>query len=155
MTAILEPYRKTIVLLEDGRTLDVADQSREETAGRLLYQQKHQALSTLSDALAADVSSKPARLERIHAFLDRLETHPDLRDADKLAFRDIVDDVIEALPRAGSPELQKLRARLDDDAKALTAIQALYQKELEKIFGRFETRGMTVRREGRRGEGER
>jgi peptidoglycan/xylan/chitin deacetylase (PgdA/CDA1 family)/uncharacterized caspase-like protein len=147
MTAILEPYRKTIVLLEDGRTLDLADQSRAETAGRLLYQQKHQALSTLSDALAADVSAKPARLERIQAFLDRLETHPDLRDADKLAFRDVVDDVIEALPPAGSPEVRQLRARLDDDAKALTAIQALYQKELAKIFGRFETRGMPVRRE--------
>ena len=26
-------------------------------------------------------------------------------------------------------------------------LQALYDKEMEKIFGRFETRGMTVQRE--------
>jgi peptidoglycan/xylan/chitin deacetylase (PgdA/CDA1 family) len=33
------------------------------------------------------------------------------------------------------------------DRKALAEIQSLYEKELEKIFGRFDTRGIVVRRE--------
>ena len=40
-----------------------------------------------------------------------------------------------------------LRARLQSDDAALADIQKRYDAELEKIFGRFETRGMTIRRE--------
>ena len=37
--------------------------------------------------------------------------------------------------------------RVDMDRKALAEIQSLYEQELDKILGRFETRGMPVRRE--------
>src|SRR5262249_52842610 len=40
-----------------------------------------------------------------------------------------------------------LESRIDEDRKALVEIQSLYEKELDKIFGRFETRGMPVHRE--------
>ena len=40
-----------------------------------------------------------------------------------------------------------MRARLQSDDTALAEIQKRYDAELEKIFGRFETRGMTIRRE--------
>src|SRR5262249_40679290 len=73
-----------------------------------------------------------------------------LHDADKLAFRDVVDDLLvsarEARPASAS-SMAGLRPRLEEDEAALREIQKLYEKELAKIFGRFETRGMTVRRE--------
>jgi peptidoglycan/xylan/chitin deacetylase (PgdA/CDA1 family)/uncharacterized caspase-like protein len=46
-----------------------------------------------------------------------------------------------------SSKTQELEKRIDDDRKALVEIQSLYEKELDKIFGRFETRGIPVRRE--------
>jgi peptidoglycan/xylan/chitin deacetylase (PgdA/CDA1 family)/uncharacterized caspase-like protein len=143
ISSIVEPYRKIIVLMEGASALEIADQRRAETAGRLLYQDKHQRLSELTEALTEDVTARPAKLARVTTMLEALERHPDLRDADKLALRDVVGDVLDAAPA----DLSELRQRLTDDAAALREIQALYQKELEKIFGRYETRGMQVRRE--------
>ena len=40
-----------------------------------------------------------------------------------------------------------LERRVETDRQALAEIQSLYERELDKIFGRFETRGMPVRRE--------
>jgi peptidoglycan/xylan/chitin deacetylase (PgdA/CDA1 family)/uncharacterized caspase-like protein len=147
MSAILDAYRKIIVLLEDGRELQPADQPRAEVAGRILYQQKHQQVSTLIDAISADLAARPARMTRLNAFLDALESNGELHDADKLAFRDVVDEVADDVGQSGGDEMERLRTRLQEDSAALTGIQALYQKELEKIFGRFDTRGMQVRRE--------
>ena len=40
-----------------------------------------------------------------------------------------------------------LRTRIADDERALDEIQALYTKELERVFGRFRERGMPVHRQ--------
>ena len=147
VTQVLASYRKIIVLVEDTRTLELADQRRADAAGRLLYHTKHEQLTALARDLTGDVSAQPARVDRAAAFLDAIEQHPDLRDADKLAFRDVVDDLGEALNTSASSDARALRSRVQEDAAALIEIQNLYSKELEKIFGRFTTRGMEVRRE--------
>src|SRR5262249_4519736 len=147
LAAILDAYREIIVLLEDQRALEIPDQRRAELAGRLLYQQKHDRVFAMSDLLAADLRARPIKLDRAKSFLDVLESHPDLHDADKLAFADLVEDLTDGLPGLAGAEADRLRQRLQDDGKGLAEIQSRYQKELEAIFGRFETRGMQVRRE--------
>lgn len=49
--------------------------------------------------------------------------------------------------KLAAAEKTELQQRVETDRQALAEIQSMYEKELDKIFGRFETRGMTVRRE--------
>src|SRR5690242_2574570 len=65
LARIVDAYRKIIVLLEEGRTLDTADQRRADVAGRLIYQQKHDQLSALTRDLTDDVRARPPRLDRV------------------------------------------------------------------------------------------
>src|SRR5262249_49815486 len=78
-----------------------------------------------------------------------VETQADLHDGDKLVFREIFGDIAESLSGLKTAASAKtgLQQRVETDRQALGEIQALYEKELDKIFGRFETRGMPVRRE--------
>lgn len=149
---IVARYRKTIVLLEDDHSLSDADREQASLIGRVIFQENHRALALLSDELtseiqrAGDFSQPPAQVNR---FLDLVETQDDLHDADKLSFREVFTDIVESLSglRSSSSAKTELQGRVDTDRQALTEIQSLYEKELDKIFGRFETRGMTVRRE--------
>jgi peptidoglycan/xylan/chitin deacetylase (PgdA/CDA1 family)/uncharacterized caspase-like protein len=148
---IVARYRKTIVLLEDTDSLPDAQRDQASLVGRIIFQENHQALSSLSSDLVAEIEagdfSKP--LDRVGHFLDIVESEPDLHDGDKLSFRDLLGDLADSLSaaRASTPVKAELETRLDTDRKALAEIQSLYEKELDKIFGRFETRGMQVRRE--------
>jgi hypothetical protein len=58
-------------------------------------------------------------------------------------------DISDALTgvKTTAPAKTQLQQRVEQDREALTEIQSLYEKELDKIFGRFATRGMPVRRE--------
>src|SRR6185369_9591665 len=149
---IVARYRKTIVLLEDEDSLPDAERERAALIGKIIFQENHQAISALSDELTGEVEragdfSKP--LSQLGRFLDLVETQLDLHDADKLAFREVFADLAESLSAVKTPSSGKadLENRIDEDRKALGEIQSLYEKELDKIFGRFETRGIQVRRE--------
>jgi peptidoglycan/xylan/chitin deacetylase (PgdA/CDA1 family)/uncharacterized caspase-like protein len=149
---IVARYRKTIILLEDDPSLPETDREDASVVGRIIFQENHQAISTLSDELtsgiltAGDWSQPPANVPR---FLDLIETQSDLHDADKLVFREIFSDIADSLSglKASVTAKLELEQRVETDRQALAEIQSLYEKELDKIFGRFETRGMTVRRE--------
>jgi peptidoglycan/xylan/chitin deacetylase (PgdA/CDA1 family)/uncharacterized caspase-like protein len=145
VASILERHRQLIVLVEQGETLDADLQRRADLAGRLLFQDLHHQQAQLTEGLLADLATPAAA--GVTAFLERLERHPELRDADKLAFRDSVADLLDAAraPRSTAPSA--LRTRLEEDDRALREIEALYARELERVFGRFRTRGMVVRRE--------
>jgi peptidoglycan/xylan/chitin deacetylase (PgdA/CDA1 family)/tetratricopeptide (TPR) repeat protein len=148
---IVARYRKTIVLLEDDESLPEAARDKASLVGKIIFQENHQALTVLSNGLAAEIEktdfSQP--LPGVTRFLDLIETQDDLHDADKLGFRETFTDLADTLSGIKSAASAKsdLEARIDTDRKALTEIQSLYEKELDKIFGRFETRGITVRRE--------
>jgi hypothetical protein len=149
---IVGRYRKTIVLLEDDDSLPEADREQASLTGKIIFQENHQAISTLSDELtseiqkAGDFSKPPANVSR---FLDLIETQADLHDADKLTFREVFTEIAESLSglKISVTAKTELENRVDTDRQALTEIQSLYEKELDKIFGRFETRGIVVRRE--------
>ncbi len=140
---IVDRFRKIVVLVEDQADLDPKSREQATTVGRLLFQENHQALVALTARLRASPTAAAD-------FLKDLEGSVELHDADKLAFRDLVEDLLvsarEGRP-AGASALAGLRARLEEDDAALRQIEKLYEKELEKVFGRFETRGMAVRRE--------
>jgi peptidoglycan/xylan/chitin deacetylase (PgdA/CDA1 family)/tetratricopeptide (TPR) repeat protein len=149
---IVARYRKTIVLLEDDQSLPEADREQASLIGRVIFQENHQALAGLSDELTSEIQnagdfSQP--LAHVSRFLDLIETQADLHDADKLSFREVFSDIAESLSgiRSAASAKTELQNRVDTDRQALMEIQSLYEKELDKIFGRFETRGMVVRRE--------
>jgi peptidoglycan/xylan/chitin deacetylase (PgdA/CDA1 family)/uncharacterized caspase-like protein len=149
---IVARYRKTIVLLEDDEAVPETDRDRYSLVGKIIFQENHQAISNLSSGLTCDIekagdfSDTPRDVSH---FLDLIESQLDLHDADKLGFREVLTDIAETLTgvKSATPAKAELEARVDMDRKALVEIQSLYEKELDKIFGRFETRGMRVRRE--------
>lgn len=133
---IVANYRRIIVLMDDP-SLDAAKKERAVILARMLFEQNVENL----EGLRAAVVSDPVKLG---AFLDRLETGPDYHDADKLAFRDLLED-LNAEPMNGStPAAQN---RIVDDIAALARINALYEKELGQVFDRIRVRGMSVKRE--------
>jgi len=144
---IVDAYRSMIVLLESETALEPDLRPRAVLVGRLLFQANHQRLTALTEKLTGEVSGA-GPLDATTAFLTDLETHPELHDADKLAFVDVVGDLIDALRAAKAPGAARmLVARVEADRDGLKEIQGLYNKELDRIFGRFDTRGMSVRRE--------
>jgi peptidoglycan/xylan/chitin deacetylase (PgdA/CDA1 family)/uncharacterized caspase-like protein len=150
--AIVARYRKTIVLLEDDDSLPETDRESASLVGRIIFQENHQDIGTLSDELTSGIVNAP---DWSHAptavshFLDLVESQSDLHDADKLVFRETFTDLADSLSglKVAAPAKTDLAQRVETDRQALTEIQSLYEKELDKIFGRFETRGMPVRRE--------
>jgi peptidoglycan/xylan/chitin deacetylase (PgdA/CDA1 family)/Flp pilus assembly protein TadD len=136
---IVAGYRKIIVLTSDDAALDDITRDRVTTLGRILFQQNEERLEALSAGVSSDTGA-------LTAFLDRLEKSSEYHDADKLVFRDLLDDLSAGLPQDGDGNAA-LRKRMAEDIAALDQIQALYQKELAKVFDRFRTRGLPVRRE--------
>jgi peptidoglycan/xylan/chitin deacetylase (PgdA/CDA1 family)/uncharacterized caspase-like protein len=140
---IVATFRKIIVLTEDADSLDSDTRYRVLTIGRILFQENQEHLSALSDSLSDEVGKSDSPL--IDAFLSRVETNPDYRDADKLVFRDIFEDLGAAATEHQA--IASLQKRIADDSAALDQIQALYEKEIGEAFVNLQTRGMAVHRE--------
>ena len=136
-------FRKIIVLMDNSAALDEGNRERVHTAAWIQFEQNRDRLEKLEQGLHADVLKDPSPVA--DAFLTRLETNADYRDADKLVFRDLLDGLasIPSEENVSTP----MRKRIADDVAALEKIQTLYQKEISQIFAGLETRGMTVHRE--------
>lgn len=148
LAGILTRYRQNIVLAADEAALDEQTRERAAIIGRMLFDENRHALESLGERFREALTSG-AGPAPVTAFLDWLEKDAELHDADKLAFKDTLADLRDTLTALPSSPAWKapLLARIDEDRSALQAIQALYEKELQAVFGRFDTRGMTVRRE--------
>jgi len=151
---VVSDFRQTIVLMEDEGTLEASDRPRALVVARQLYRRMQQALGGVERDLLAELGGGTSSVlstepPEVSVFLDLLESSTDWHDADKLAFRDAVASLSAGLSQieGTSPALAALRKRCQEDERALTQIQALYDSELDKVFGRLETRGMPVRRE--------
>ena len=151
---IVAAYRKIIVLVQEESALGPADRDRVYPVGQFMFEENEKRLTTLTDQLTSDIEARlnapsPPSSGRVEQFLDRIENDPALHDADKLAFRDALEDLAAFLgeARTTSPLRQELETRIAADLTALREIQALYEKELADVFSRFQQRGMSVRRE--------
>lgn len=155
LDAIVRFYRQIIVLMSDRQTLAAQDREDAFAIGKILYEEGIPAREALADRLAQAIQSAMNKDEQkqlpplLLEFLDRLEKDPDWHDADKLAFQEIVDSLIENIRGITTQPsfLKPLLQRIHEDRTALSQIQQLYDRELDAIFGQFATRGMEVRRE--------
>lgn len=137
---IVVRFRKIIVLTDNQAALNPIVRDQVTVIGRVLFERNQEALATLETALSAELTEPNS--PEIDAFLARVETATEYRDADKLVFRDLIEDLATDAP-AGS----KVQKRLAEDLAALNSIQALYEKEIGKALGQFQTRAMPVHRE--------
>ncbi|MCI0517642.1 MAG: polysaccharide deacetylase family protein [Woeseiaceae bacterium] len=151
---IVARYRKIIVLAQGPEDQTDPEQERVSAVGRIIYHEQlrlHEDLFGMlrSDLLRTGIENNPQQASAVDGFLDRLERDPDLWDADKLAFRDLLLDLHAALDNlvAAPDRLQELKNRIAEDQKGLDQIQALYSKEIERVMSRIRLRGIPVCRE--------
>jgi peptidoglycan/xylan/chitin deacetylase (PgdA/CDA1 family)/uncharacterized caspase-like protein len=154
LKTILAAYRQTIVLMWDEATLPAKDRPNAFIVGKLLFEENLPRLQSLETELIAEIEASvadrfknPAALTE--AFLSTLENEPSWRDADKLAFQDLVETIGIKLDTLAPdrPAGKALQVRINEDRKALFEIRVLYAKEMERVFAQFQTRGMPVQRE--------
>jgi peptidoglycan/xylan/chitin deacetylase (PgdA/CDA1 family)/tetratricopeptide (TPR) repeat protein len=138
--AAVATYRQIIVLMDGAGALDPGVRERAASVGRILFEQNQERLASLEKDLTEELSA--GYTSDTEAFLTRVESNPDYRDADKLVFVDTLEGLA-----AASASVERLQARIRDDLRSLEQIQALYQKEIGEILGNLQTRGMIVHRE--------
>ena len=151
---IVNNYRKIIVLLEGKESLDPQKNEQAAFIGKYLFDENQKNLLTVANQLSDDIDQVAkggflAAPSKVEDFLNQIEKAADLHDVDKLVFQETVDLLLDAInDQPGSQKIKRILAeRLEDDLNALHEIKNLYNKEMEKIFGSLETRGMVVTRE--------
>ncbi|MGD0869007.1 MAG: polysaccharide deacetylase family protein [Bryobacteraceae bacterium] len=145
LDGVRDDYRKVIVLMDGADALDDQTHARAVAAGRLLFFRKQHALEDIGAKLSGGKNDNGIR-QLVHY----LTADPALHDADKLAFADLVEELIDAIPATGvSPGAR--RNPLADSLKNLWdnigSIQLAYRQEVTKIFSQFATRGAAGTRE--------
>jgi peptidoglycan/xylan/chitin deacetylase (PgdA/CDA1 family)/uncharacterized caspase-like protein len=145
---VLAAYRKTIVLLADEQSLGEAEKAQANQVGQGLFHDNQLRIARTDEALAALAASPDAgRFAGIGALLDYIEADPGLYDADRLAFRELLQSLRGYVAKDGSLPAIKLHKRISEDLDALAEIERNYDQEIRQIFGRFETRGIELKRE--------
>lgn len=130
---LVERFRETIAVTDGEAALDPVARERVRALGKLLF---HEQL-----ALRAQLAARLAAPAEVDAFLDYLEHDLALHDADKLALREVVEDLVAA------PQEAARARRLRDDQQALAAIQARYEKEMAAVLAAVGARAIAVKRE--------
>ncbi len=148
LRALLETHRKIIVLLAEEDKLTPAERAAANRIGHTLFHENQARLQRLNDAIAASFAAKEdQRLARTQALLEVIETDPDLFDADRLAFREVLLELKRALAADQTLPAIKLHQRTSEDLDALAEIERLYEKEMRAIFARFDARAIDLKRE--------
>lgn len=146
--AVLQAYQKIIVLVAEDAKL--GDKGRDEAnrVGQALFHENLSRREKLEDSLEALVAAgSPSRLETLEAVLDYVESDKDLFDADRLAFRELLQSLLTFVARDSSLPAIKMHKRISEDLEALAEIEHNYEKEIHQIFDRFDKRGITLKRE--------
>lgn len=145
----LDGHRRIIVLLADEAQQSPTDRATSSRIGQQLF---HDGL-TQRAAIAAQFdtllrSPSPQRFASLGTVLDYIESAPDLFDADRLAFREVLRDLHERVGKDSSLPAVKLHQRIGDDLEALDEIERTYNQEITRIFSRFDrTRAIALKRE--------
>lgn len=148
LEGVLADYRRIIVLLADEPALDKAARERATTVGQALFHDKLAREAELSAQLAAVVKAgADDRFAVLGGVLDYIESGRGLFDADRLAFRELLLALQDAVAADGSLPAIKLHHRIGEDLDALAEIERAYDKEISQIFSRFETRAIVLKRE--------
>jgi uncharacterized caspase-like protein/peptidoglycan/xylan/chitin deacetylase (PgdA/CDA1 family) len=145
----LDGHRRIIVLLADEAQQSTDDRNTSSRIGQQLFHdglEQRQAIAAQFDSLLRDAS--PQRFATLGTVLDYIESAPELYDADRLAFREILRDLHERVGADSSLPAVKLHQRIGEDLEALDEIERNYNQEITRIFSRFErTRAIELKRE--------
>jgi peptidoglycan/xylan/chitin deacetylase (PgdA/CDA1 family)/tetratricopeptide (TPR) repeat protein len=147
---IVTAYRQIIVLFADEQQVSDQEQERAFVVGQMLYHNNIERLQSFQEGLEADLeAAQSAKDFLIEHFLEYLEHDPELWDADKLVFRALLEGLADDLTQEKyhSARHQILKKRVQDDLEGLNQIQKKYDQEIERIFSRFDPRGIEPRRE--------
>ncbi len=145
---MLAAHRQIIVLLAEEKTLSVPERAAAQQVGHALFHENlarlDRAENDLTQLLARPDAARFSELEAVLAFI---ESEPGLYDADRLAFRELLNDLQREISRDGSLPAVKLHKRVGEDLEALAEIERLYDREIREIFSRFDTRAIVLKRE--------
>ncbi|MDD2775998.1 MAG: polysaccharide deacetylase family protein [Gallionella sp.] len=145
---VLANYRKIIVLLAHEQALSAREQNEVNQIGQRLFHENLARIDTASDDLEKLIrSAQPQRFDTLALLLDYEESDAGMFDADRLAFRELLQAMQSAIAKEGSLPAIKLHKRIGEDMDALNEIEHLYEKEISQIFGRFEPRAILLKRE--------
>ena len=129
---VLAAYRKIIVLFADENTLGANEREMANQVGQTIFHENRQRIVDLEAAFESLVSSgKPQRFETLASILDYIESNPDLYDADRLAFRELLRSLQAVVAKDGSLPAIKLHKRISEDLDALAEIERNYEKEIQ------------------------
>ncbi len=147
---ITTDYRRIIVLMNGSDTLDSHQKALIRAAGRQIFWDKQQTIA----GLKARISGHPDLIRQVVRYvaspgifsMDTISPSAHkLRDADRLAFLDLFEELAYALNDTGTPttSAREIHTTLDD----LHSIENTYREEVSRIFSQFATRGLSGRRE--------
>lgn len=145
---MLDAYRKMIVLTFDEDGLSTAARAQIHEVGQQLFHENQERIGKVDDALARLLASgDPRRFEAVGSLLDYVESNEGLYDADRLAFRELMQSLLGHVAKDSSLPAIKLHKRVSEDLDALAEIERNYEKEIRAVFGRYESRSIALKRE--------
>ncbi|WP_457318923.1 polysaccharide deacetylase family protein [Stenotrophomonas sp. P5_B8] len=146
---LLDGHRRIIVLLADEAQQSSADRATSSRIGQQLFHDglaQREAIAAQFDTLLRDAS--PQRFATLGTVLDYIESAPELFDADRLAFREVLRTLHDRVGTDSSLPAVKLHQRIGEDLEALDEIERNYNQEITRIFSRFDrTRAIALKRE--------
>ena len=140
--ALLSLHRQIIVLMDGETALRPAQRREVQALGQQLFHELLQRQQTLSEA-----ALKPGALEATAALLTRIESEPSWFDADRLAFKEVLEQLATGLKAGHTLDGIKLARRAQDDLDTLAEVEKAYEQELKEVFGGFAKRGIELKRE--------
>jgi peptidoglycan/xylan/chitin deacetylase (PgdA/CDA1 family)/uncharacterized caspase-like protein len=145
---MLAAYRKIIVLFADEKNLSESDRKAAAQVGQSLFHENLERLAGVQKMLEqTQVLPQSQRDAADDALLSYIESAGDLFDADRLAFREVLITLQKLAAADQTLPAIKLHKRVSEDLAALEDIEKQYDKELNGIFARFETRAIVPKRE--------
>ena len=145
---LLANFRKIIVLLADEQSLPDGARDEARKVGQSLFHENQERIAKLDlmlDQLTA--SGNPGRFEALDSLLTYIESDPGLYDADRLAFRELLQSMLADVAKDGSLPAIKVHKRISEDLDALGEIERNYEKEIRQIFGNLGQRAIELKRE--------
>ncbi|MFG6463295.1 polysaccharide deacetylase family protein [Roseateles sp. DXS20W] len=139
---LLALHRQIVVLMDGEAALPAAQRREVQALGQQLFHELLQRQQRLAEA-----ALQPGALEATAALLTRIESEPGWFDADRLAFKEVLEQLATGLKASQTLDGIKLARRAQEDIDTLAEVQKAYEQELKEVFGGFAKRGIELKRE--------
>ena len=145
---LLANYRKIIVLLADEQSQPENAREQARKVGQALFHENQERIARI-DAMFDQlmVPGKASRFDTLDGLLSYIESDASLYDADRLAFRELLQGLLADVAKDSSLPAIKLHKRISEDLDALSEIERNYEKEIRQIFGNLGQRAIELKRE--------